>query len=102
MKKDHKTAFGFAFVCIRMKPNLRGKSGAKRKQSKGENSAAHFQEIQVILLPFHVKPVKILNLKFSEKKRKTVIYQNSLMKSWDFSRSRMTKWIAPLESFREF
>ena len=46
-----------------------------------------------------VKPVKILNLNFLEKKRgKTVIYWNSLEKSWDFSRSRMTKWIAPLES----
>ena len=30
-----------------------------------------------------------------------IIYRNSLEKSWDFSRSRMTKWIAPLESSRE-
>ena len=44
-----------------------------------------------------MKPVKILNLNFSKKKRaKTVIYQNSQEKSWDFSRSQMTKWIAPL------
>ena len=49
-----------------------------------------------------VKPVKILNLNFSKKKgAKTVIYRNSPEKSWDFSRSRMTKQIAPLESSRE-
>ena len=30
-----------------------------------------------------------------------VIYQNSPEKNWDFSRSRMTKRIAPLESSRE-
>ena len=30
-----------------------------------------------------------------------VIYRNSLEKSWDFSRSQMTKRIAPLESSRE-
>ena len=41
--------------------------------------------------------------KFFKKKRgcKTVIYGNSPEKSWDFSRSRMTKRIAPLESSRE-
>ena len=46
--------------------------------------------------------MKILNLKFSDKKGgKTVVYRNSPNKSWDFSRSRMTKRIAPLESSRE-
>ena len=30
-----------------------------------------------------------------------VIYRNGLEKSWDFSRSRITKRIAPLESSRE-
>ena len=30
-----------------------------------------------------------------------VIYQNSLEKSWDFSRFQMKKRIAPLESSRE-
>ena len=30
-----------------------------------------------------------------------VIYRNSMEKSWDFSRSQMTKQIAPLESSRE-
>ena len=49
-----------------------------------------------------MKPVKILNLNFSKKKRpKMVIYGNSSEKSWDFSRSRMTKRIASLESSRE-
>ena len=52
-----------------------------------------------------MKPVKILYLNFSKKKRKkgakTVIYRNSIEKSWDFSRSRMTKRIASLESSRE-
>ena len=48
-----------------------------------------------------VKPVKFLNLNFSKKKGKTVIYWNSLEKIWDFSRSRMMKWIALLESSRE-
>ena len=43
---------------------------------------------------------------FKKKKRKrnggkTVIYRNSLEKRWDFSRSRMTKRIAPLESSHE-
>ena len=38
---------------------------------------------------------------FKKKREKTVIYRNSPEKSWDFSRSRMTKQIAPLESFRE-
>ena len=54
---------------------------------------------------YNVKPVKILNLNFSKKKGgggggggKTVIYRNSPETTWDFSRSRMTKWIAPLES----
>ena len=32
---------------------------------------------------------------------KTVIYRNSPKKKWDFSRSRMTKQITPLESSRE-
>ena len=45
------------------------------------------------------------NFKFKffkkKKKGKTVIYRNSSEKSWDFSRSRMTKRIAPLESSRE-
>ena len=55
-----------------------------------------------------VKPVKILNLNFSKKQKKkgggggeTVIYRNSPEKSWVFSRSQMTKRIAPLESSRE-
>ena len=30
-----------------------------------------------------------------------VVYRNSSKKSWDFSRSQMTKRIAPLESSRE-
>ena len=52
----------------------------------------------------NVKPVKILNLNFSKKwgeRGKTVIYRNSLEKSWDFSISRMMKRIALLESSRE-
>ena len=39
---------------------------------------------------------------FFEKKGKMVIYRNSHGgKSWDFSRSWMTKWISPLELSRE-
>ena len=34
---------------------------------------------------------------FKKKGGKTVIYRNSPKKSWDFSRSRMNKRIAPLE-----
>ena len=47
--------------------------------------------------------MKILNFKFSKKKKKskTVIYRNSPEKSYDFSRSRMMKHIAPLESSSE-
>ena len=52
--------------------------------------------------------MKILNLNFSKKRGgggggggKTVIYWNSSEKSCDFSRSRMTKRIALLESSRE-
>ena len=46
--------------------------------------------------------MKILNLKFStQKKGKTVIYENSPEKSWNFSISRMMKRIAPLELSRE-
>ena len=42
-------------------------------------------------------------LKKNKKKKgdKMVIYWNSPEKSWNFSRSRMTKWIAPLESSHE-
>ena len=36
---------GLVFWVHTGKTNLRGKSGAKRKQNKGENSAAPFQEI---------------------------------------------------------
>ena len=56
---------------------------------------------EILLRGKSVKPVKILNLNFSDKRGKTIIYRNSLEKSWDFSRSRMTKRIAPLESSRE-
>ena len=46
--------------------------------------------------------MKVLNLNFSKKKGgKNVIYQNNPEKSLDFSISRMTKRIAPLESSRE-
>ena len=46
--------------------------------------------------------MKFLNLNFLDKKGgETVIYRNSLEKSWDFSRSWMTKRIAPLELSRE-
>ena len=38
---------------------------------------------------------------FKKKRAKMVIYWNSPEKIWDFSRSRMIKWIAPLESSRE-
>ena len=38
---------------------------------------------------------------FKKQKGKMVIYRNSPEKSWDFSRSRMMKRIAPLESSRE-
>ena len=41
---------------------------------------------------------------FSEKKKRgggRVIYRNGLEKSWDFSKSQMTKQIAPFESSRE-
>ena len=54
MKKDHKRAIGLVFWVHTGETNLRDKSGVKRKQSKGENSAAPFQEIQVILMPFQV------------------------------------------------
>ena len=51
-----------------------------------------------IVNTFGVKPVKNLNLNFSEK-GKTVICQNSPEgKRWDFSTSRMMKRISPLES----
>ena len=64
--------------------------------------------ISIRPMPFHttsmviilVKLVKILNFKFFKKKKKggkTVIYRNSPKKSFDFSRSQTTKWIAPLE-----
>ena len=55
-----------------------------------------------------VKPVKNLNIKFSNKKEggggggggggreKTVIYRNSPEKSWDFFKYQMTKQIASL------
>ena len=45
-----------------------------------------------------------LNLNFFLKKKKggkTVIYGNSLEKSWDFSRSWMMKWTVPLELSHE-
>ena len=45
---------GLVFWVHMVETNLRGKSGAKRNQSKGENSAAPFREIQVILMPFQV------------------------------------------------
>ena len=54
---------------------------------------------EILLRGKSVNPVKNLNLNFSKKKGgKTVIYRNSPEKSCDFSRSRMTKQIASLES----
>ena len=57
---------------------------------------------EILLRGESVKAVKILNFNFVFKKGKTAIYQNSSEKSWDFSRYRKTKQIAPLESSREF
>ena len=54
MKKDHLSALDLSLGVHTGETNLRGKSGAKRKQSKGENSATPFQENQVIFMPFQV------------------------------------------------
>ena len=54
MKKDKKKCLGLVFWVHTGETNWRGKSGEKRKQSKGENFVAPFQEIQAILMPFQV------------------------------------------------
>ena len=58
MKNDHLSALDLSLGVHTDETNLRGKSGAKRKQSKGENSAAPFQEnssdFHAILSPFQV------------------------------------------------
>ena len=41
-----------------------------------------------------------VNLNFSEKKKGKLPLQYRLQ-TWNFSRSRMTKWTSPLDSYRE-
>ena len=61
---------------------------------------------EIILRGGECKTRENFKLKFFLKKKKKkgdkmVIYWNSPEKSWNFSRSRMTKRITPLESSRE-
>ena len=58
---------------------------------------------EILLRGGECKTSENFKFKFFKKKNgdKIIVYWNSPKKSWDFSRSRMAKRIAPLESSRE-